>query len=119
AATAANTARDLRVSRFAITPFAIAFGGFDPHDVGQAIVEGISLALYRYDRFKSDNGSGRPLDLESVAICPARYGVTGQGLRAGVEDGLKLAAATVTARDLAILHRSEEHTSELQSRQYL
>jgi leucyl aminopeptidase len=101
AAIAANKARELRVPHFAIAPFAIAFGDYTPHDVGQALAEGILLANYRYDRFKSGDGTNAATELEGVAIVPARHQITAAGIRAGVADGEKLAAATITARDLA------------------
>jgi len=100
AAVGASKARELRLSRFAIAPFGIAFGGYDPHEVGQAIAEGALLALYRYERFKSDNGDSTQ-EIEQISVVPARHQITASGIRAGVADGEKLAAATITARDLA------------------
>src|SRR5207253_8652552 len=80
-------------------PFAIAYGDYEPQAVGQAMAEGAMLALYRYERFKSD--ADNPPEIEEISIVPARHQITAKGIRAGVADGEKLAAATITARDLA------------------
>jgi leucyl aminopeptidase len=99
-AVAAKKAHKLRLRSFALTPFGMASGGNTPRQVGQAMAEGIHLALYRYDRFKSERNGDEPPDVESVLI-PQSDAPTIPGLREGVADGERLAAATYTARDLA------------------
>ena len=100
AATAAKKAQELRLRSFAITPFGMASGGYTPRQVGQALAEGIHLALYRYERFKSERDGEEPHEIESTLI-PQSDVPTIPGLREGAADGEKLAAATYTARDLA------------------
>src|SRR5437763_150078 len=99
AAVAARKAQELRLPSFALTPFGMA-SGYTPRQVGQALAEGMHLGLYRYDRFKSERNGDEPHDIESASI-PRSDPATGPGLRDGVADGEKLAAATYTARDLA------------------
>jgi leucyl aminopeptidase len=99
AAVAAKKAHELRLRSFALTPFGMA-SGYEPRQVGQALAEGIHLALYRYERFKSERDGDEPHEIESASI-PRSDPSIGPGLREGVADGEKLAAATITARDLA------------------
>jgi leucyl aminopeptidase len=99
-AVAAKKAHELRLRSFALVPFGMASAGYTPRQVGQALAEGIHLALYRYDRFKSERNGEDPPDIESVLI-PQSDAATIPGLREGVSDGERLAAATYTARDLA------------------
>lgn len=100
AAHAANKARELRLQGFALVPFGMASGGHSPEAVGQAMAEGIHLALYRYDRFKSERDGEEPPEIERVVI-PQSDTATIPGLTKGVEAGEWLAAASLTARDLA------------------
>jgi leucyl aminopeptidase len=101
AAAAANKARELRLASFAIIPFGFGSNGYDPRAAGQALAEGTHLALYRYDRFKSErNGEDEPPEVgRATVIAPDT--ATATGIRAGVADGERLAAATIVARDLA------------------
>jgi len=88
-AVAANKARELRLRSFALTPFGMASGGYTPRQVGQALAEGIHLALYRYDRFKSERDGEEPPEIESVLI-PQSDQPTIPGLREGVASGERL-----------------------------
>jgi leucyl aminopeptidase len=78
----------------------MASGGYAPEDVGQALAEGIHLALYRYERFKSDGEADEPAEIESVII-PENDETKAPGLQRGADRGERLAAAAYTARDLA------------------
>jgi leucyl aminopeptidase len=98
-AVAAKKAHELRLRSFALTPFGMA-SRYTPQQVGQALAEGIHLALYRYDRFKSERDGDDAPDVESVLI-PQSDAAALPGLREGVVAGERLAAATYTARDLA------------------
>ncbi|MBM2809907.1 MAG: Leucyl aminopeptidase [Chloroflexi bacterium] len=98
AALAANKARELRLPSFALHPSKDL--GSPADAVGQALAEGAILALYRYDRFKSEDKDDRPPEIGQISILPGERDVD-PGLAKGVADGEKLAAATITARDLA------------------
>ncbi|MEA2642891.1 MAG: leucyl aminopeptidase [Chloroflexota bacterium] len=100
AATAALKARELRLTRFAMTPMGVRSAGLDPVDVGRALAEGIVLALYRYDRFKTERNGEQPPEVEEVTILPINPELV-DALRKGVDEGTQLAEATITARDLA------------------
>jgi leucyl aminopeptidase len=97
AAVTAKTARDLRLKRIAMTPPG-ENTGIGAKEVGQAIAEGINLALYRYDRFKSSLNGQAPTEVEEVSVVG---GGPAPELEAGLRSGEMLAAATITARDLA------------------
>jgi leucyl aminopeptidase len=99
-AAAARKAQELRLTRFALAPAGLLSTGLDAQEVGQALAEGIALALYRYDRFKSLQEDGPPPEVERVSVVHSEAG-TAASLRAGIEAGERLAAAVMTARDLA------------------
>ncbi len=99
-AAAANKARELRLRGFALIPFGMSSDCHSPQSVGQALSEGIHLALYRYERFKSAGEGDDAPNIESVII-PENDPTKAPGLQQGADRGEKLAAATYTARDLA------------------
>jgi leucyl aminopeptidase len=99
AAVAANKAHDLKLAGLAIGPMPTS-SGLDARQVGQALAEGVHLALYRYDRFKSERDGEGSHDVERAVVVPTEAGDRAE-LEAGVRDGELLAAATITARDLA------------------
>ena len=66
--------------------------GLDPAQAAQAIVEGASLAAYRFNRYKADP---KPCLLESVAVVGS-----GDAATHGVDRGARIAEAVALARDL-------------------
>src|SRR5947209_16442746 len=80
----------------------------------QALVENVDVTALRQIAESNDREVGRRPGIEAVDLRQARMEITGErellGLR-GTERG--------DAGDLQRQPRSEEHTSELQSRQYL
>jgi leucyl aminopeptidase len=71
--------------------------GVDAKVAGQAIVEGIVLAAYRYIGLKTDRTSLSNLESVSLVVGDKRTA----GVRAGVDRGTATAAAASLARDLA------------------
>jgi leucyl aminopeptidase len=98
-ATAARKAQELRLKEYVTVLHGAGAGGLEPGDAAEALAEGTLLALYRYDRFKSDAAEN--------AVVVQRASVMEQDatkidrIRAGIASGSGLAAATATARDLA------------------
>ncbi len=70
--------------------------GLDPTEAGQAVAEGITLAIYRYSVLKTEPDGDR---LEAVTV--VADGSRAGAVRAGVERGAAVAAAVTLARDLA------------------
>jgi leucyl aminopeptidase len=72
--------------------------GVDPRAAAQAVVEGVTLATYRYTAMKSNgNGNGPSLTTLSLVASPKSAAATA----AGVERGQVTAQAVCLARDLA------------------
>jgi leucyl aminopeptidase len=71
--------------------------GVDSKAAGQAITEGALLAAYKYIGLKTDTSGASTLRQLSLVAGDKR----GPGVRAGVERGQVIAAATCLARDLA------------------
>jgi leucyl aminopeptidase len=69
--------------------------GIDPEDLGQAAVEGLVLARYRYREFVD-----RPADVPLASVTLIVDAAAAEGVRKGGERGLVLARATNVARDL-------------------
>src|SRR4051794_4440197 len=99
AAAAARKAQELRVTDYVTVLHGAGAGGLRPGEAAEALAEGTLLALYRYDRFKSDAEENRVV-VERATVLerdPERI----EPVRAGLEAGAAIAAATATARDLA------------------
>lgn len=99
AAAAARKAQELRLPRFALAAPGLLASGLDAAEVGQAVAEGVVLALYRYDRFKSVHEDGPPPQVERASV--VHPDPAAAALRAGAAAGERLAAAVIVARDLA------------------
>jgi len=76
----------------ATTLLAAAPSGLDPALAAQAIVEGASLAAYRFNRYKADP---KPSKLESLTVVGS-----GDAARHGVDRGARVAEAVALARDI-------------------
>ncbi|CAA9582431.1 MAG: Cytosol aminopeptidase PepA, partial [uncultured Thermomicrobiales bacterium] len=66
-------------------------------DETQVVVEGVTLALYRFDRYKSGEGAAAAKEIESVELWTAGEGT---GLAGAIERGRAIAAGVALARDL-------------------
>ncbi len=97
AAAAARAARDLGAKTVVTIAHGAGIGGLDPTAAAQATVEGMLLALYRYDapKQKRDDKAVASIELLShdAAALPA--------LEAGARAGQAIAAGVALARDLA------------------
>jgi leucyl aminopeptidase len=82
-----------RLGTVATTLLDAAPEGLDPARGAQAIVEGVSLAAYRFHRYKSDP---RPSNIERLVL----VGGGGKRVQAGIERGQRVAEAVAFARDL-------------------
>ncbi len=92
---AADLARAVRKQKTLATDLA-AVSGIDAADATQAVVEGISLALYRFG-YRSKTGSGGDTDtLAKVTL----VGSTAVGIRVAVETAVAVAGGVTLARDL-------------------
>ncbi len=101
AASAALTARKLGVGHLATIVHGAGVGGLDPAAAAQATVEGMALALYEFDAYKTGpdregNGS-KVATLTVVESDPGRLAA----VESGVQAGKALAAGVSLARDLA------------------
>ncbi|MGH9263887.1 MAG: leucyl aminopeptidase family protein, partial [Acidimicrobiales bacterium] len=76
----------------ALTLLAAAPPGLDPALAARAIVEGASLAAYRFTRYKADP---KPCLLESIAVVGS-----GEAASHGVDRGARVGEAVALARDL-------------------
>ena len=113
AGTAAKLAEKSRVQKISVCldtkTLGKAFGkGKNKHegDPAQAAAEGVQLALYHFDHYKSDNDNRSRIG-EMVLLCESKTEV-GPG-RQAAERAAKLAEAVFVARDL-ILHPSNRAT---------
>ena len=100
-ATAADSCRHLRgigVRRVATIAHGAGIGGLDAEAVGQAMVEGALLGLYRFDRHKSSGDDDR--QVEGVTIVEFDAG-NEEALRRGAERGVVIAEAVNLCRDMA------------------
>ncbi|MCH7744979.1 MAG: leucyl aminopeptidase [Chloroflexi bacterium] len=73
-------------------------GGLDARAVGQAIAEGSTLGLYRFDKYKSGNEDKR--NIQEFTIVESDDGKVKE-LEAGVADGQIIADAVNFCRDMA------------------
>ena len=85
-----------RAGSGATTILAAAPAALDPAAAAQAVVEGASLAAYRFGHYKSDPS---PSALESMAVVGAVVGA-GDLARDGLDRGARVAAAVALARDI-------------------
>jgi leucyl aminopeptidase len=99
AAVAANRARELKVGAFALAQLPLEPAGLGGAQIAQAMAEGIHLALYRYRRFKSEETAEDNHEVEQAVLIVDTADESAYA--AGAHDGELLAAATITARDLA------------------
>jgi leucyl aminopeptidase len=76
----------------ATTLLSAAPPGLDPARAAQAIVEGASLAAYRFSRYKADPKTTK---LETITVVGS-----GDAARHGVDRGARVATAVALARDL-------------------
>jgi leucyl aminopeptidase len=94
AAVAAQHARDLKVDRFTIAlPALVEIG---PFMAAQALAEGATLGLYRFDQYKSRTDTHVIADLELIAGAEATDDAT-----KGAALGDSIARGAILARDLA------------------
>ncbi|KAB8142022.1 leucyl aminopeptidase [Chloroflexia bacterium SDU3-3] len=95
AATAATRAREIGVDSFAL---ALAEGGpIGPRAAGQALAEGATLALYRFDTYRTGLSPEQTRSIESLTIlAPSDT----DEVSAGAAVGQAIAAGTSFARDL-------------------
>ena len=72
-------------------------GGLDSRASAQALAEGSVMGLYRFDKYKSNDGTGTDLEeLVLVELDPSRL----KPLEDGVEEGIELAEAVNLCRDM-------------------
>jgi leucyl aminopeptidase len=99
AAVAARKARDIRVASYVTILHGAGAGGLEPAAAAEALAEGTLLALYRYDRFKTDEDDNRH-EIERATVVERDAGRL-EEVRTGLRRGAAMADATSTARDLA------------------
>ena len=95
-----ETARRLQgigVSRFSTIAHGAGIGGMDAAQSAQAVVEGTTLGLYEFDRFKSSKDGGTSVEsVEIVEFDSSKLGT----LQLGVERGLVMADAVTVCRNM-------------------
>ena len=100
-AVAAESCRRLRragVASVATIAHGVGAGGLDAAASGQAIAEGAFLGVYRFDKYKSDNGDGQSIaELSVVEVDASNV----EALKAGVSRGAVIAEAVNLCRDMA------------------
>ena len=100
-AVAAESCRRLRragVASVATIAHGVGAGGLDAAASGQAIAEGALLGVYRFDKYKSDNGDGQSIaELSVVEVDASNV----EALKAGVSRGAVIAEAVNLCRDMA------------------
>ncbi|MEO8083589.1 MAG: leucyl aminopeptidase [Ardenticatenales bacterium] len=97
AATAARTARDHGAATVATIVHGAGIGGLDAAQAAQATVEGMALALYRYDAPKKTREDRPPLNIDLVVQDADRVAA----MEAGAKAGAAIADGVALARDLA------------------
>jgi len=96
-AVVAQKARDIKISRFISEVFGRDLPSADLHSWSKALVEGMILGLYRYERFKKpENGA----EIEEVTLIEADPR-NEDAVRSGARLGEIAADATNLARDLS------------------
>ncbi|MGV3525903.1 MAG: leucyl aminopeptidase [Candidatus Sericytochromatia bacterium] len=96
AANSARYARRINVREMAIHDF--SFLSVDPKDCGVAIVEGVVMGMYRFDKYKSKKKNSEKL-LQKIKIVVANENQV-DALTQSAQTGLQLAESTNYARDL-------------------
>jgi leucyl aminopeptidase len=97
-AAACRYLRSRGVKEIATVAHGAGVAGIDARESGQAVAEGAVLGLYRFDRHKSKDESGR--DIEALTIVEHNESKLSD-LEAGVADGEVLAKAVNLCRDMA------------------
>ncbi|MHB1417728.1 MAG: leucyl aminopeptidase, partial [Chloroflexota bacterium] len=97
AGSVARRAQQLKLDRIAVVAFSER-STLTPADAGQAVVEGATLATYRYLRFKTKEENG-PQELAELLILEREAARIPQ-IEEGTRKGELLARATILARDL-------------------
>ena len=96
----AQTCRHLRrigIRSAATIVHGAGIGGLDPRSSAQALAEGSVMGLYRFDKYKSNDGTGTDLEeLVLVELDPSRL----KALEDGVGEGIELAEAANLCRDM-------------------
>jgi leucyl aminopeptidase len=96
---AARKALELRVPGYVTILHGGGSGGLDATDAAEALAEGTILALYRYERLKT-NGQDPPATVQR-AVVVERDAERLEAVRRGLQSGTAMAEATITARDLS------------------
>ena len=113
AGSAAQYARGLRASTLAATIEGAEQAPIGPSEAAQAVVEGMVLALYRFDKFKTEENDRR--DVTSVTLI-ANNREQAKAVRQGAEIGRILGESANFARSL-INHPSNEMTPTILAEQ--
>ena len=89
--------RRVRVDTVATIAHGAGIGGLDPRETAQAIAEGATLGLHRFDKYKSNSDDGRIAVLSIVESEAGRA----SALEEGVSDGIVVAEAVNACRVMA------------------
>ncbi len=113
AGSAANFARGLRASTLAVTMESAERAHLALPDAAQAVAEGMVLALYRFDKFKTDENDRR--DVSKVTLM-ANGRAQAKAVQHGAEIGRIVAESANFARSL-VNHPSNEMTPTILAEQ--
>lgn len=91
--------RALKARKVGIACYDGEWGGLAIENVGEAVVEGVLLGLYRFDAYKSRTSHDNVQEIESLTLlCTNRRAIP--GLKGDIERSEVLANATILARNL-------------------